>query len=118
MPKLTDFGVRAESVDENTHLVAAAGEIDALAAPQLGSTLLGLADEGKSAVVVDLSGVTFIDSVGLGVLVGGRKRARSNDGDLVLVATGRNVLRVLDLTGLTRVFDIHGDREAALAAMS
>jgi anti-sigma B factor antagonist len=64
--------------------------------------------------VVDLEGVDFIDSAGLGVLVGGLKRARSHDGDLVLVATGRSVLKVLELTGLTRVFEIHASRAGAL----
>ena len=65
--------------------------------------------------MVDLEGVDFLDSAGIGVLVGGRERARAQDGDLVLVATGRSVLKVLDLTGLTRVFEIHASREDALA---
>jgi anti-anti-sigma factor len=55
-----------------------------------------------------------MDSAGLGVLVGGRERARGNDGDLVLVATGRSVLRVLALTGLDRVFEIFSGRREAL----
>ena len=48
------------------------------------------------------------------MLVGGLKRARSAAGELVLVATGRSVVRVLELTGLTRVFEIHPSRAAAL----
>jgi len=46
--------------------------------------------------------------------LGGRERAQSRNGDLVLVATGRSVVRVLELTGLTRVFEIHASRVAAL----
>ena len=74
-----------------------------------------LDEHAGAGIVVDLEGVDFLDSAGIGVLVGGRERARSQDGDLVLVATGRSVLKVLDLTGLTRVFEIHGSREDALA---
>jgi len=47
-------------------------------------------------------------------ILGGRERAQSRNGDLVLVATGRSVVRVLELTGLTRVFEIHASRVAAL----
>ena len=50
------------------------------------------------------------------MLVGGLKRARGNDGDLVLVATGRSVVKVLELTGLTRVFEIYASRSAAVGA--
>jgi anti-anti-sigma factor len=67
-------------------------------------------------VVVDLEGVDFIDSAGLGVLLGGLERARAADGDLTLVATGQGVIKVLELTGLTRVFEIHTSRTAALGA--
>ena len=64
-----DFGLVDEPVDERTHVVSLRGEIDALTAPKLGSRLFGLAEEGKRAVVVDLSEVTFMDSTGIGVLL-------------------------------------------------
>jgi anti-sigma B factor antagonist len=67
-------------------------------------------------VVVDLEGVESIDSAGLGVLLGGLERARGADGGLALVATGQSVIKVLELTGLTRVFEIYPSRTAALGA--
>ena len=96
-------------------VLAVHGELDFDGAPNLRLALVAAIDENPGQrVVVDLEGVDFIDSAGLGVLVGGLKRARSYHGQLVLVATGRSVIRVLELTGLTRVFEIHPSRAAAL----
>ena len=96
-------------------VLAVRGELDFDGAPRLRQALIDAIDENPGRrVVVDLEGVDFIDSAGLGVLVGGLKRARDSKGELVLVATGRSVLRVLELTGLTRVFEIHPSRAAAL----
>ena len=96
-------------------VLAVHGQLDFDSAPNLRLALVEAIDENpEQRVVVDLEGVDFIDSAGLGVLVGGLKRARSYHGQLVLVATGRSVIRVLELTGLTRVFEIHPSRAAAL----
>jgi anti-sigma B factor antagonist len=95
-------------------VLALRGELDVEAGPQLREALLEAIGEGGRRVVVDLEGVSFIDSAGLGVLVGGLKRARSNDGELVLVCTARTVLRVFEITGLTRVFELHSTRAAAV----
>jgi anti-sigma B factor antagonist len=96
-------------------VVAVHGELDFEGAPNLRLALIEAIDENPGRrVVVDLEGVDFIDSAGLGVLVGGLKRVRAAKGELVLVATGRSVVRVLELTGLTRVFEIHPSRAAAL----
>jgi anti-sigma B factor antagonist len=97
-------------------VLAVRGELDFDGAPSLREALIEAIDENPGRrVVVDLEGVDFIDSAGLGVLVGGLKRARDAEGELALVATGRSVVRVLELTGLTRVFEIHPSRAAALA---
>jgi anti-sigma B factor antagonist len=98
-------------------VVAVHGELDFDRAPSLRLALIEAIDQNPGRpVVVDLDGVDFIDSAGLGVLVGGLKRARSHAGELVLVATGRSVIRALELTGLTRVFEIHPSREAAFVS--
>jgi anti-sigma B factor antagonist len=98
-------------------VIAVHGDLDIEGGPLLRDALLeAMKERSGGRLVVDLEGVDFLDSAGLGVLVGGRERARSADGDLVLVATGRNVLKVLELTGLDRAFEIHGSREAALSA--
>jgi anti-sigma B factor antagonist len=96
-------------------VIAVHGGLDLDTAPGLQRALIQAIDERPGRrLVVDLEGVDFIDSAGLGLLAGGLKRARSTGGDLVLVATGRTVLRVLELTGLTRVFEIHESLAAAV----
>jgi anti-sigma B factor antagonist len=118
VPKLTDFGLREESVDENTHLVAPAGEIDALTAPQLGTTLLGLADDGKTGVVVDMSRVTFIDSTAIGVILNAVRAFAARSGRLVLVCPTDRILRPFEVTGLTDRLPIVRSVDDALGALS
>lgn len=110
--------LRVERQDvETLPVVAVHGELDVDSAPELRRALIEAIDEHSGRpLVVDLEGVDLIDSAGLGVLVGGLKRAKDREGELVLVATGRSVTKVLDLTGLTRVFEIHPSRAAALGA--
>ncbi|RKS75525.1 anti-sigma B factor antagonist [Motilibacter peucedani] len=98
-------------------IVEATGELDTHAAPRLLGTLRDLSTQGRQRVVVDLTGVTFVDSAALGVLIGARKRARLGDGELHLVVTHPHVLRLLHMTGLHKVFDVHGTVDAALAAV-
>jgi anti-sigma B factor antagonist len=107
----------AVQVERQDGVVAVRGDLDVEGAPELRRELISaIEEEPGRRLVVDLEGVEFIDSAGLGILVGGRRRARTGDGELVLVATGLAVLRVLELTGLTRAFEIHPTREAALDA--
>ena len=88
-------------------VLAVRGEVDVYTAPRLRERLVELVSQGKHQIVVDLEGVDFLDSTGLGVLVGGLKRLRSHDGDLTLVCTQHRILKVFEITGLTKVFSIH-----------
>ena len=88
-------------------VLAVFGEVDVYTAPNFRERLIELVSEGKHQIVVDLEGVDFLDSTGLGVLVGGLKRLRSHDGDLSLVCTQSRILKVFEITGLTKVFTIH-----------
>jgi anti-sigma B factor antagonist len=98
-------------------VIAVHGDLDLDTAPRLRLALIEAMDERPGRrVVVDLEGVDFIDSAGLGMLVAGLRRARSRDGDLVLVATARSVVRMLAITGLTRLFEIHATLAAAVEA--
>jgi anti-sigma B factor antagonist len=95
-------------------VLAVQGEVDVYTAPQFREQLIELVDQGQHSILVDLEGVEFLDSTGLGVLVGGLKRVRSQDGDLALVCTQRRILKVLEITGLTKVFTIHDSVDAAI----
>ena len=83
------------------------GDLDVAAAPQLRAQVADLVDRGQTNLVVSLEGVDFLDSMGLGVLLGAQKRVRDRDGWLSLVCTKPTLLKVFDLSGLTGFFAIH-----------
>lgn len=95
-------------------ILAVRGEVDVYTAPRLRERLVELVSQGKHQIIVDLEGVDFLDSTGLGVLVGGLKRLRSHDGELMLVCTQHRILKVFEITGLTKVFSIHDSVDAAV----
>jgi anti-sigma B factor antagonist len=96
-------------------VISVTGEIDVYTAPTLRERLNELVADGEYHLVVDMAGVDFLDSTGLGVLVGGLKRARSHEGTLQLVCDQEKILKVFRITGLTKVFPIHASLGDALA---
>jgi anti-sigma B factor antagonist len=112
-----NFDVKTEQVGESTYVIALTGEVDLYTAPEFKQQLLEAISKGARNVVVDLSGTTFIDSTTLGVLVGGVKRLRGQDGQLSLVCSDRNIAKIFEITGLDRVFQIYPARDEALAAV-
>ncbi len=109
------FQVRHESRDGGV-IVIASGEIDLATSPQLRDALL--APETRAAsVVLDLREVTFIDSSGLGVIVGQQKRAQEHDEQFAVAIGGAAaVRRILELSGLVKVLDIVKDPQERLPA--
>src|SRR5689334_6766234 len=95
------------------HVLEVGGEIDVYTAPQLRERLIALVEEGARQVVVDLGRVEFLDSTGLGVLVGALKRLRGVNGDLSLVCAQERLLKIFRITGLDRVFTIHESIDVA-----
>ena len=93
------------------------GEVDVYTAPKLKSRLVDLVDQGKFKIVVDLEEVDFMDSSGLGVLVGGLKRVRSHDGAIALVCTQENILKIFRITGLVKVFPIFKNQDQAVQSV-
>jgi anti-sigma B factor antagonist len=102
------------------------GEVDVYSAPQLRECIIGLRGDGIRHIIADLREVGFLDSTGLGALVGGLKRLRERDGSLKLVTDPGRIPHLFSLTRLDRVFQLSqsvpqamaGDRhwEAALAS--
>jgi anti-sigma B factor antagonist len=82
------------------------GEIDVASAPEFQTSLSDLVGQGSEIVIVDLSEVSFIDSTGLGVLVGAEKEMRDMSHSLRLVVPQPQIMRLLELTGLDEVFTI------------
>ncbi len=83
------------------------GEVDLASAPQLRRELYDIIDQGHRWIAIDLSDVDFMDSTGLGVLIGALKRLREADGSLALAGFKPAVSRVFEITGLDRIFTIH-----------
>ncbi len=97
-------------------VVSLRGEIDVYTAPRLRQALIDLVEAGKTNILVDMSKVDFLDSTGLGVLVGGLKRVKAQDGSLEIVATQDKILKIFEITGLSKVFPIHDSVDAAVSA--
>jgi len=97
-------------------IVSVGGEIDVYTAPKLREQLIDLVAAGQYHLVVDMEHVDFLDSTGLGVLVGGLKRVRAHDGSLELVCSQERILKIFRITGLTKVFTIHSSVEEATAS--
>jgi anti-sigma B factor antagonist len=110
-----DLTLTSRSVGTRT-VVEVGGEIDVYTAPSLRERLNDLVAMGEYDIVVDMSEVEFLDSTGLGVLVGGLKRVRSHNGMLRLVCPKEKILKVFRITGLTKVFPIHMTLTEALRA--
>jgi len=91
------------------------GEIDFATGPQLKDAILEALVAGDVNLVVDLLEVDFIESTGLGALIGGHRRARALNGSLSLVCTEDQMLKVFRITGLDKVFTIHDTVEQATA---
>jgi anti-sigma B factor antagonist len=113
-----------ESVDLNLkhhnqdgiEIVEVEGEIDVYTAPRLRELLIELVNEGHHQLIVNMEKVEFLDSTGLGVLVGGLKRVRAHDGSLDLVCNQERILKIFRITGLTKVFGIHGTVDDAITS--
>jgi len=97
-------------------VVVVGGEVDVYTAPKLREQLVDLVNTGHHHLIVDLEAVEFLDSTGLGVLVGGLKRVRAHDGSLRLVCSQERILKIFRITGLTKVFPIHDSVAAAVGA--
>jgi anti-anti-sigma factor len=95
----------ADLPDEHA-LVVLTGELDMASAPQLSARLAELAEEKVKHVVIDLSGLGFIDSSGLSLLLSEHKRVDALGGELIILSPGRQARRVFELTGLDLVFNI------------
>jgi anti-sigma B factor antagonist len=100
------ISLSTDTSDDGAVTVTVVGEVDTFTAPVLRSTLDAQLEQQPQELVIDLSGVQFLGSAGLAVLVETQKSARSREVDLRLVATTRAVTRPLEVTGLIDLFTI------------
>src|SRR5918997_499586 len=98
-----DDAVDRHRLTRSVELVSATGELDLYTAPALREAIVGAIQNRATLVVVDLLDVTFIDSTALGVLVEGAKKMRPSGGSLAVACRDPNIVKVFELTGLTRM---------------
>ncbi|MGH9169369.1 MAG: STAS domain-containing protein [Acidimicrobiales bacterium] len=95
-----------ETTADGATVIVVVGEVDVATKSALQDPLEARLDQGEANLTVDLRGVTFIDSTGLGVLVASLKRCRDAGGDLRLVVDTPRILQLLEITGLRKTFSI------------
>ena len=110
-----DLSLETRHEDGHT-IIEVGGEIDVYTAPKLRDKITELVGEGHHDLVIDMEGVDFLDSTGLGVLVGGLKKVRAHDGSMTLICSQDRLLKIFRITGLAKVFTIHDTEASALGA--
>jgi anti-sigma B factor antagonist len=119
MNTLSETGLRIEPSQKGQAAVLhVAGDVDAANAHLLRDAVIVAIDGGVPVVVVDLTNVGYVDSVGLGTLVVSLKRAAEQRTALRLVVTSPQIEKVLKITGLLSVFDIYSDQPSAIEGRS
>jgi anti-sigma B factor antagonist len=91
------------------------GELDVATTPELREVLVGLVGEGSNKLILDLDGVDFLDSTGLGTIISALKRARTHGGDLRLVCTQARITRLFEITGLDKAVPLLPSLDVAVA---
>jgi anti-sigma B factor antagonist len=108
------FVAATEQLEGGTPVVSVMGEVDIATAPAFEQTLLGVAEDRTGEVIVDLTGCSFLDSRGLTALVATRARLERSHRQLALVLSNPNVLKIFELTGFDRQFQIYPSLRAAV----
>lgn len=109
----------AEVKEENgIRILVVRGEVDLSTSERLKEAVYESLEEGPGNLVVDLNGLDFMDTTGLGALVAGLKRARQGGVDLSLVCNRGHLLKIFSLTGLDKVFSIYDNLQRCLQSLS
>jgi len=107
--------VQSRQTEKGVTVLAPSGRLDVAGAPALKAAVSEAVGDGRLRLVIDMEGVSFVDSSGLGSVVAALKQARSSKGDLRLAAPNQQVRVVLELTTLDRVFPYYATVEDALS---
>ena len=106
--------VQTRQTDGGVAVIVPSGRLDVAGAPALKDAISQLAKNGPPKVVIDMEGISFVDSTGLGSVIAALKEIRSSQGELRLAAPNQQVRVVLELTTLDRVFPYYATVEEAL----
>lgn len=110
-----ELALTSRSVEE-FEIIEVGGEVDVYTAPKLREAIVTAVEAGHTKLVIDVQRVDFLDSTGLGVLVGALKKVRADGGSLDIVCTQERILKIFQITGLDKVFGLHESVDDAVAA--
>jgi anti-sigma B factor antagonist len=108
--------VVARNAEGSARVLDLDGEVDVYTAPQLRAAIMEEVDRGTRHLLVNLKRVGYMDSTGLGILIGGVKRLRESGGALLLIGPTPRIARIFEITGLNTIFNVYASEEEALAA--
>jgi anti-sigma B factor antagonist len=109
-----DLKVADYALDGRTQIIEVEGQVDLYSAPEFKERTARVIDAGTKCVLIDLTRVSFMDSTGLGVLVGALKRLRAARAELLLIVSDYDIERLFELTGLDGSFRVYRSRDEAL----
>jgi anti-anti-sigma factor len=107
-----------QSLDESIEVLAVSGELDLSNSSELRRRVERAVHDGRNRVVIDLDGLTHIDSSGLAALIDAHQLAEARGGRLALVITSEPVRRTVEVRGLDRLFMTADSRDGAVAIVS
>jgi anti-sigma B factor antagonist len=117
MGHVNDMAIQQESLKNDVWLVRADGRLDQSQTPLLEATLNELLDNGRTTLIVDLSSASYINSGGLRCLVSAWRRARQQDGMVLLCGLNDRLQDVFTMVGFDKVFPIYPTLSAAQRAV-
>jgi anti-sigma B factor antagonist len=113
---MPDFRQETVTAGDDCAVIQVTGEVDVYTAPLFRERVVELIGDGFIHLIADLRDVVFLDSTGLGALVGSLRRVRTHGGSLMLVTSSHRILEIFNITGLTNVFAIYPSIPDAIAA--
>lgn len=108
-----DIKVAVRDHSDRVSIAEIQGEIDVYTSPKLKESLTKLIEKGKYNIIIDLEGVRYIDSTGLGVLIGTLKKVREHNGTISIICCNPQIKKIFNITGLIKIFGIYKTAEEA-----
>ncbi|HVA37164.1 MAG TPA: STAS domain-containing protein [Candidatus Dormibacteraeota bacterium] len=113
-----DIKVTVRPAEGDSHIVDLVGEIDVYTSPMVKDAVTKLIDAGHYHLIINLESVRYIDSTGLGVLIGALKRVREHAGSVSLIVANPQIKKIFDITGLVKIFGIYESEQSALKSLA
>lgn len=113
-----DIKISTKPLRGKFHLVDIQGEIDVYTSPKVKEVINDLIEKENYFLVINLEQVRYIDSTGLGVLIGALKKVREKEGNISLICTNPQIKKIFNITGLIKIFNITKSEEEAVKDFS